>query len=80
MELFIRRRGNGLYVLLSLFRATAPSVQTVNKHSSCQLFIAGHYPHLIHMSGSFSFVIEQLVVFYPAFVSVNLSRGPPESE
>ncbi len=79
MELIIRRRDKGLYMLLSLPGATAASVQTVYGYSAYQLFIVGHSRCLIHTSGGFPFGTEQSTIFSLEFVPENLSRGPPES-
>ncbi len=78
MELIIRRRSKGLYVLLSLLGAMVTSVQTEDRHSTRQLVIVRLSLHLTHISSSFSFSTEQSIHFSFAFVFANLSRGPPE--
>lgn len=78
MELIIRRRSNGLYVLLSLFGAMVTSVQTEDRHSARQLVIVRLSLHLTHISSSFSFSMEQSIRFYPTVVFADSARGPPE--
>ena len=78
MELVIRRRVKGLYMLLSLDEATVTSVQNVYRHGAYHLFKFRHSRYLIHTSGGFSLGTEHPVIFSHAFVPANLSRGPPE--
>jgi hypothetical protein len=78
MELVVRRRSKGLFVLLSLIEAMVTFVQTEHGHSSLRPVVVRLSLYIFHTSSNFSFSSGRSIHSPPAFFA-NLSRGPPES-